>query len=337
MDPDVPARTLEEALGDIRSAGSPAELEDIRIKYLGRKGLISRHLSEMGSLSPEERPRMGKLLNETKEKIAAALAEKLEAAGSGGPALAPLDVTMPGRRPALGALHPITRAMDEIADIFAGLGFTVAEGPEAELEHYNFEALNMPVDHPARDAFDTLFLESGALMRSHTSTVQIRYMEKHRPPVRIIAPGRVYRQETVDASHHYMFNQVEGLAVDEDITFADLKTVLQHFAHRYFGPEVKMRFRPSFFPFTEPSAEMDISCVMCGGDGCSVCSRTGWLEIMGCGMVDVNVLQAVDYDPEKYTGFAFGMGVERVAMLKHGIGDIRMFTENDIRFLGQLR
>jgi len=337
MDPDVPARTLEEALNDIESAGSPADLEDIRIKYLGRKGLISRHLSEMGSLSPEARPKMGKLLNETKGKIAAALAGKLEAAGSSGPVLPALDVTMPGRKPALGAIHPITRAMDEISDIFAGLGFTAAEGPEAELEHYNFEALNMPVDHPARDAFDTLFLESGALMRSHTSTVQIRYMEQHQPPVRIIAPGRVYRHETVDASHHYMFNQIEGLAVDEDITFADLKAVLLHFAHRYFGPEVNMRFRPSFFPFTEPSAEVDISCVICGGEGCSVCSRTGWLEIMGCGMVDVDVLQAVNYDPESCTGFAFGMGVERVAMLKHGIGDIRMFTENDIRFLGQLR
>ncbi|MFC1671608.1 phenylalanine--tRNA ligase subunit alpha [Planctomycetota bacterium] len=337
MDPDVATRTRDEALTDIENAHTPADLEAVRIRYLGRKGLISQYLTEMGSLSAEDRPRVGKLLNQAKAEITRALATKSAGSASDRPSGPPLDVTLPGKKPVRGAAHPITRTMDEISEIFASLGFTVATGPEVEREYYNFEALNMPMDHPSRDAFDTLFLKNGGLMRSHTSTVQIRYMKKHTPPIRIIAPGRVYRPDTVDASHHFMFHQIEGLAVDENITFADLKAVLMHFAHRYFGQEVKMRFRPSFFPFTEPSAEVDISCFICGAKGCAVCSGSGWLEVLGCGMVDVNVFKAVEYDEEKYTGFAFGMGVERMAMLKHGINDIRLFTENDVRFLGQLR
>lgn len=337
MDPDAAATIRGKALRDIEKASTPKDVDALRIRFLGRKGLISLYLSDIQSLPPEQRPSVGKLLNEAKRDIAGALTGKLETLKTAAPAAPPVDVTMPGERPSIGAVHPITRTIDEISEIFSELGFSIVYGPEAELEYYNFEALNMPVDHPSRDAFETLFLQSGAIMRSHTSTVQIRHMEKVQPPIRIIAPGRVYRPDTVDASHHFMFHQIEGLAVDEDITFADLKAVLVIFAHRYFGPDVGMRFRPHFFPFTEPSAEVDISCIICGGKGCPVCSGKGWLEVLGCGMVDVNVFKAVGYDPERFTGFAFGMGVERMAMLKHGIDDIRLFTDNDIRFLDQLR
>lgn len=336
MHPDV-EKIKDEFLHSIRTAAAPQELEAVRIRFLGRKGLISKHLSQIKDKSPEERAGYGKDLNDIKRDISEALSEKSRTAEADMPIGPPLDVTLPGAKSLLGAVHPITRAIDEISEIFSELGFSIVQGPEVELEHYNFEALNMPLDHPSRDAFDTLFLTNGALMRSHTSTVQIRHMEGTQPPIRIIAPGRVYRPDTVDASHHFMFNQVEGLAVDEDITFADLKSVLTIFAHRYFDRDIRMRFRPHFFPFTEPSAEVDILCIICGGKGCPVCSGKGWLEVLGCGMVDVNVFKAVGYDAEKFTGFAFGMGVERMAMLKHGIDDIRFFTDNDRRFLEQLR
>lgn len=336
MAPDV-EKLRNEFLRDIEDASTSGDLETVRVKYLGRKGLISQFLSQIKAKSTEERAAYGKDLNQIKKEVSEALAAKLASLETDAPTGPPLDVTLPGESPPLGAVHPIRRTIDEISEIFLELGFSIVLGPEAELEYYNFEALNMPVDHPSRDAFDTLFLQSGALMRSHTSTVQIRHMETTAPPIRIIAPGRVYRPDTVDASHHFMFHQIEGLAVDEDITFADLKAVLTIFAHRYFSPDVGMRFRPHFFPFTEPSAEVDISCIICGGKGCSVCSGKGWLEVLGCGMVDVNVFKAVGYDPERFTGFAFGMGVERMAMLKHGIDDIRLFTDNDVRFLDQLR
>jgi phenylalanyl-tRNA synthetase alpha chain len=245
------------------------------------------------------------------------------------------DFSLPGRPAPRGRLHPLTQTIEAIKDIFIRLGFEVAFGPEVERDYYNFEALNIPKDHPARDAFDTFFLHDDVLLRSQTSTVQIRVMEKRRPPVRIIAPGRVYRPDTVDATHGFLFHHLEGLAVDEGVTMADLKYVLYEFARGLYGPDVRTRFRPHFFPFTEPSVEMDISCFACGGRGCPICKRGGWIEILGAGMVDPNVFQCVGYDSERYTGFAFGMGVERIAMIKYGIDDMRLFLENDLRFLRQ--
>ncbi len=321
---------------EIEAARTPEELELLRVKYLGRKGELTLILRGLKDLDPELRRQLGKEANLAKQELEAALTEasnRLKAALRRA-AAAGIDVTLPGRRPPLGRLHPITRAMQEICDIFLHLGFETVEGPEVELDWYNFEALNLPPDHPARDMQDTFYFSDQVLLRTHTSPMQIRTMEQRQPPVRIIAPGRVYRRDS-DLTHTPMFHQVEGLLVDKGITFADLKGTLTTFVHQMFGPEVGVRFRPSYFPFTEPSAEVDIECVICRGEGCRVCKVTGWLEILGSGMVHPAVFEAVNYDPEEYTGFAFGMGVERVAMLKYGIDDLRLFFDNDLRFLRQ--
>ncbi|MDN5348106.1 MAG: phenylalanyl-tRNA synthetase alpha chain [Clostridia bacterium] len=329
-----------QALQELTAAADSLELENIRLKYLGRKGELTRILRGMGSLPPEERPRIGQAANRAREEIEAALEaarqrlrerEKEERLQK-----EKIDVTLPGRRRLRGHLHPLNQVLKEIKTIFLGMGFAVAEGPEVETDYYNFEALNLPKEHPARDMQDSFYITEDILLRTHTSPVQIRVMQAMLPrlPIKIIAPGKVYRRDD-DATHSPMFHQVEGLLVDRRVTFGDLKGTLMAFARQMFGPECRVRFRPSYFPFTEPSAEVDISCVMCGGSGCRVCSYTGWLEILGSGMVHPKVLAMAGYDPEKVSGFAFGMGVERVAMLKYGIDDLRLFFENDLRFLKQ--
>ena len=330
------------ALSEIASAGNAEALEAARIKYLGRKGLIPDILRKMDEVPPEDKPEVGRLINEIKSRVTNALDERLKSLRSSeGPrASHKIDITLPGITRTIGKAHPITKTIDEICSIFISLGFSVVEGPEIETEHYNFEALNIPLEHPSRDAFDTFYLKAEGnqkyLLRSHTSPVQARFMEKNKPPFSIVIPGKVFRPDATDASHSFMFHQVEGLAVGDDISFSDLKGALTVFAKRIFGEKTEMRFRPSFFPFTEPSAEVDISCVICGGQNkCSVCGGKGWLEIMGAGMVNPKVFENVGYDPKKVTGFAFGMGVERIAMLKYGIDDIRLFFENDLRFLRQ--
>ena len=322
------------ALAEIVSAASAHEVAALRVRYMGRKGLVRQAFSRLGRADPYRRPELGRLLNLARQEIEKALKAKAAPAAATGREPA-FDFSLPGRPLPRGRRHPLTQTVAAIKDIFARMGFEVALGPEVELDYYNFEALNIPKDHPARDAFDTFFLQDDAVMRSQTSTVQIRVMEKLKPPIRVIAPGKVYRPDTVDATHSFLFHQIEGLAVDECVTMADLKYVLHEFARSFYGADVKMRFRPSFFPFTEPSVEVDISCSVCGGRGCAICKRTGWIEILGAGMVDPNVFRAVGYDAERYTGFAFGMGVERIAMLRHGIDDIRLFMENDLRFLRQ--
>ena len=324
------------ALENIRQARTPEELELLRVKYLGRKGDLTAVLRSLGKLDPEERRQVGQEANRAKEALEAAIDEALNALKAAARlAAAPIaDVTLPGRRLPRGRLHPLNQIMAEVCDIFLHLGFEAVEGPEVELDWYNFEALNLPPDHPARDMQDTFYFSDKVLLRTHTSPMQIRVMEVRQPPVRIIAPGKVYRRDS-DITHSPMFHQVEGLLVDKGVTFADLKGVLTAFVHQMFGPEVGVRFRPSYFPFTEPSAEVDIECVMCGGHGCRVCQATGWLEVLGAGMVHPAVFEAVGYDPETYTGFAFGLGVERIAMLKYGVDDIRLFFDNDLRFLRQ--
>ena len=321
------------ALADI-GAAPPEELESLRVKYLGRKGVLRQAMALLGKASAEERPEFGKLLNVVRQAMEAAFTGKAGAAPQRKKTPA-FDFTLPGRGLPRGRLHPLTQTVESIRDIFIRLGFETAFGREVELDYYNFEALNIPVDHPARDDFDTFFLQPGVCLRSQTSTVQIRTMTKRQPPIRIIAPGKVYRPDTVDATHSFLFHQIEGLVVEEGVTMADLKYVLHEFARGFFGSDVRMRFRPSFFPFTEPSVEVDISCFKCGGDGCPLCKRAGWIEILGAGMVDPNVFDHVGYDSEEYTGFAFGMGVERICMLGHGVDDIRLFMENDLRFLQQ--
>ncbi|MFZ5649362.1 MAG: phenylalanine--tRNA ligase subunit alpha [Bacillota bacterium] len=333
---DIQSRALEE----IPLANSLDELNEMRIRYLGKKGELTGILRGMASLSPEERPRVGQVANQVREEIE----EKLNQRGGQLKDLVrsrkltkeSLDITLPGTVFSQGRLHPLTAVTRQIEDIFLGLGFSIAEGPEVELDYYNFEALNLPKDHPARDMQDTFFITPETLLRTHTSPVQVRTMERTAPalPVKIIAPGKVYRRDD-DATHSPMFHQVEGLALDTRITFADLRGVLQVFAEQMFGQNTRTRFRPSYFPFTEPSAEVDISCVMCGGNGCRVCSYTGWLEILGCGMVHPRVLEMSGYNSEEVTGFAFGMGVERVTMLKYGIDDLRLLFDNDMRFLAQ--
>ena len=328
-----------EARAAIEGAASSAELEAIRVRYLGRSGGLTQILKSLGALSPEERPQVGAAANEAKRELEALLDARLLATRAAErrrqrererP-----DLTLPGRRPARGVVHPLTRVQDEIVRIFAGLGFSVAEGPEIETDAYNFEALNIPRDHPARDMQDTFYLSPETLLRTHTSPVQIRAMRAQKPPVRIICPGTVYRRDVADITHSPMFHQVEGLAVDRGITMADLKGTLTLFAQEMYGPRSKIRFRPSFFPFTEPSAEVDVLCFLCGGTGCRACTQSGWLEILGSGMVHPQVLKNVGYDPEQVTGWAFGMGIERIAMLKYGVDDIRLFFENDLRFLRQ--
>jgi phenylalanyl-tRNA synthetase alpha chain len=334
-----------EARGVIARARSSAELEQVRVRFLGRQGEVTALLRGLGALPAAERPQVGAAANALKRELEALLETRLgearEAERRQERALRRLDLTLPGRRPPLGALHPLTQVQNEIIRIFVGLGFSVAEGPEVEDDYHNFEALNLPPDHPARDMQDTFYLgaagTAGAadtLLRTHTSPVQIRTMQAQRPPVRIICPGRVYRRDA-DITHSPMFHQVEGLAVDRDISMGDLKGTLELFAREMFGPRSRIRFRPSFFPFTEPSAEVDVLCFLCGGEGCRVCSQSGWLEILGSGMVHPQVLRNVGYDPEEVTGWAFGMGVERIAMLKYGVDDIRLFFENDLRFLRQ--
>lgn len=334
------ARIREEAERDLRRAVSLDEIEAWRVKYLGKKGVLTRILRGMGSLPPQERPAVGRLANELRSWLEDELERRRRALRSTEReremAKEAVDVTLPGRPVPRGRCHPLTQVLEEITRIFVQMGFAVAEGPEVELDYYNFEALNIPRDHPARDMQDSFYLGDEVLLRTHTSPVQIRVMERIAPeiPVRIIAPGKVYRRDD-DATHSPMFHQVEGLLVDRGISFAHLKGTLQAFVWQMFGPERRMRFRPSYFPFTEPSAEVDISCVVCGGGGCRVCGQTGWLEILGSGMVHPRVLAMAGYDPEKVSGFAFGMGVERVAMLKYGIDDLRLFFANDLRFLGQ--
>jgi phenylalanyl-tRNA synthetase alpha chain len=329
-------KILRAALQEASTTGTDLKgLDQVRIRYLGRKGEFSKCFKDLAQAPVQDRPHLGKLLNEAKVEVEKVLADAVEKAQER--AIPPShyqDVTLPGRLPLQGRLHPITQTAFEISRIFNRLGFETVEGPEVELDYYNFEALNIPKDHPARDMQDTFYISENVLLRTHTSPIQVRVMEKRRPPIRIIAPGKAYRCDS-DVTHTPMFHQVEGLMVGEKISFSDLKGILTIFVHQMFGPQVGLRFRPSFFPFTEPSAEVDIQCVMCGGNGCRVCSDTGWLEILGSGMVDPEVFKMVGYDPEKITGFAFGMGIERIAMLKFGIDDLRLFFENDLRFLSQ--
>jgi phenylalanyl-tRNA synthetase alpha chain len=330
---------LERAGAEARSASTPEEISIIRTKYLGRKGELTAILRGLSDLDEGERPRIGKLANQIKLDIETTVEHRLneldiEQKGTGA-AEGEDDITLPGRQRWQSSVHPLTRMFEEIIEIFFSMGFSVERGPEIEDEYYNFTALNFPPDHPALDMQATFFMGDGLVLRTHTSPVQIRTFLKGKPPTRVIAPGRCYRSDKIDASHYPVFHQVEGFFVDEDVTFADLKATLIEFSKKMFGDDVDARFRPSFFPFTEPSAEVDIACLFCRGDGCKVCKGTGWLEILGAGMIDPAVFEAVDYDAEKYTGFAFGMGVERIAMLKYGINDIRLFYENDVKFLEQ--
>jgi phenylalanyl-tRNA synthetase alpha chain len=335
----------DEVLERIRNCSSEAEIEQIRVDTLGRNGNLTLMLRGLKDLPAEERPRAGEQLNQLRklfeERIEARSRQIKDQARANALEDEWVDITLPGTRWQRGRMHPLTLVIDEIIDIFSGMGFEIARGPDIEDDYHNFEALNIPKDHPARDMQDTFFVASGMLLRTHTSPVQIRTMEKRKPPLQIIVPGAVYRHDD-DATHSPMFHQVEGFVVDQRISFADLKGVLTHFLRQIFSQETGVRFRPSFFPFTEPSAEIDIQCMFCGGKGtglsgqaCRVCKTTGWLEILGAGMIDPQVFRFVRYDPEKFSGFAFGMGVERIAMLKHGIDDIRLFFQNDVRFLRQ--
>ena len=335
--------TVSEILDEFKKEYSQANdldaLEDLRIKYLGKKGEVQKLFNKMGSIPAEKRPVLGKEANILKQKIEAELNEKKEKfeAEAKAKKLAEetIDVTLPGKTINQGARHPLSVVTEELEDIFIGLGFEIAEGPELEDEYHNFEALNIPENHPARDLQDTLYFNDSFLLRTHTSPVQVRTMENSKPPIRIIAPGRVYRADELDASHSPVFHQLEGLVIDENITFGDLKGTIRAMVEEIYGKDQEVRFRPSYFPFTEPSAEVDVSCIVCQGEGCSLCSRTGWLEIMGSGMVHPNVLRMSGIDPEKYSGFAFGMGIDRITLLKYGINDIRLLFENDRRFLKQ--
>jgi phenylalanyl-tRNA synthetase alpha chain len=328
-------KLMSDAASAANDAPDMASLQAINNAYLGRKVKLADLSRQMGSLYNDTRPKAGALLNEIRknlteiiERKTASFAQNLKAAHS-------FDYTLPGRRTYVGRKHPLLQTVDLIVSIFRGMGFAVASGPDIETDFYNFDALNTPDDHPARDLSDTFYIDKGILLRTHTSPVQIRTMQSQKPPVRIIAPGRCYRSDAPDASHSPVFYQCEGLYVDEHVTFADLKGVITAFAQELFGSDVKVRFRPHFFPFTEPSAEYDFSCVLCGGKGCRVCKYSGWLEISGAGMVDPEVFKAVGYDSEKYTGYAFGMGVDRITMLRYGINDIRLLYDNDVRFLRQ--
>ncbi|MBQ2806780.1 MAG: phenylalanine--tRNA ligase subunit alpha [Clostridia bacterium] len=335
---------MKEMLNQIRTTAlekiaAGEDLEQIRIQYLGKKGELTAVLRGMGKLTAEERPVIGQLANQVRADIEAAIAEKAEALKAG--ALAEqlkaekLDVTMPGKTMRVGHVHPLTRVQRDMEEIFIGMGFSIAEGPEVEYDLYNFQKLNIPENHPARDTQDTFYITENILLRSQTSPVQARTMEVQKPPIRIISPGRVYRSDAMDATHSPLFHQMEGLVVDKGITMGDLKGMLETFAKAQFGEETRCRFRPHHFPFTEPSAEVDVSCFACGGKGCRLCKGEGWIEILGAGMVHPNVLSMCGIDPEEYSGFAFGMGIERIAMLKYHVDDIRLFYENDVRFLEQ--
>lgn len=323
----------------LSAAKTPENLEEIRIKYLGKKGELTSVLKGMGKLSPEERPVIGALANEIRDFLSSELDTKKEELEKALQNLKlkkeVIDVTMPGKTPEIGKLHPLTTVMNELKDIFIGMGYEIAEGPEVEYDYYNFEALNIPKNHPARDTQDTFYIEDNIVLRTQTSPMQIRVMEKQKPPIKIIAPGRVYRSDAVDATHSPIFHQIEGLVVDKGITMADLKGTLEEVLKALYGEKTKVRFRPHHFPFTEPSAEVDVSCFVCGGKGCSVCKGEGWIEILGCGMVHPKVLKNCGIDPEVYSGFAFGIGLERIAMGRYDINDLRLFFENDLRFLKQ--
>ncbi len=327
------------ALQAVAAAGDPAALDEVRVGYLGKKGQLTLQLKQLGSLPPEERPAAGQAINRVKQTVQQAievrqqvLQDRLLDAQLEQDAI---DVTLPGRGSPPGGLHPVTRTMKRIERLFTPLGFTVVEGPEIEDDYHNFEALNIPAHHPARAMHDTFYFDAHTLLRTHTSPVQVRVMEAHQPPLRIIAPGRVYRCDS-DLTHTPMFHQVEGLLIDEQVSFANLKGMLNEFLHRFFErDDLRVRFRPSYFPFTEPSAEVDIQCVMCSGSGCRVCGQSGWLEVLGCGMVHPKVFEYAGIDNERYTGLAFGMGVERLAMLRYGVNDLRLFFENDMAFLRQ--
>lgn len=325
-------------LDELKDVKDMASLSSLKAKYLGKKGIVSLALKQLGSLPPEKRPKLGQQINSTREFIEAKLREQEELLKTQELkhklTKEYIDITLDGKFVPAGASHPLSQVLSEIIDIFVSMGFSIEEGPEVELDYYNFEALNFPKDHPARDMQDTFFVDDNVLLRTHTSPIQVRGMERTKPPVRFIAFGKVYRCDA-DVTHSPMFHQVEGLVVDEAISFANLKAILEVFIHCMFGSDIPLRLRPSFFPFTEPSAEVDMGCIFCKGKGCRICKNTGWLEILGAGMVNPNVFKYVGYDTEKYSGFAFGMGVERIALLKYGIDDIRLFYENDIRFLGQ--
>ena len=335
---------LDELIGQAEAASAAAttlpELDAVRVRFLGKKGEITEQLKQLGRLSADERPAVGQLINRAKDQVQNLLEvrrEQLEQSELNVKlAKESIDVTLPGRGQASGGLHPVTRTLQRIEQLFRQVGFEVAEGPEIETEFNNFEALNIPAEHPARAMHDTFYFPDGRLLRTHTSPVQIRVMQERTPPLRVIAPGRVYRCDS-DVTHTPMFHQVEGFMVDTEVSFADLKGILHDFLQSFFERELAVRLRPSYFPFTEPSAEVDIVCVICGGGGCRVCKNTGWLEVLGCGMIHPNVFKHVDIDSERYTGFAFGMGVERLTMLRYGVNDLRLFFENDLRFLKQFR
>lgn len=330
-----------QALEELEKLNLPKDLEDFRVRVMGKKGPLTELLRGMGSLPAEERPKMGQLVNELRSTLETALKERETAVQA---ALKEqrlkeerLDITMPGKKAETGGLHPLNIVLADLIDIFQSMGFDVVDGPEVETDHYCFEALNLPQDHPARDMQDTFYITDSILLRTQTSAAQVRTMEQRRPPIRIICPGRVYRADEVDATHSPVFHQVEGLVVDKGITMCDLKGVLEQFAHEIYGPETKVRFRPSFFPFTEPSAEVDVTCSACGGKGCRVCKGEGWIEILGAGMVHPNVLRGCGIDPEVYSGFAFGIGLDRLTTTRYKISDIRLLFENDRRFLSQFQ
>ena len=328
-----------EALARIEEVGDMDRLNEIRIAYLGKKGELTQVLKGMRDVAPEDRPKVGQLVNDTREALEKKLEEtrNLLAAKQRELQLASekIDVTLPAKKMKVGHRHPNTIALEEVERIFVGMGYEVVEGPEVELDYYNFEALNIPANHPAKDEQDTFYITKDILLRTQTSPVQVRVMEKKKPPIRMIAPGRVFRADEVDATHSPSFHQIEGLVIDKNITFADLKGTLAEFARELYGPETKVKFRPHHFPFTEPSAEMDVTCFKCGGKGCRMCKGEGWIEILGCGMVHPKVLRMSGIDPEEYSGFAFGVGLERIALLKYEIDDMRLLYENDIRFLNQ--
>lgn len=324
-----------EGLADIAAVSTESEVEEVRVKYLSRNGLLPSLMKSLKDFSPEERPLAGKAANELKDTLSAALDEKKESLQDSDTTSTGMDVTLPALSHQLGSLHPISQMINRIVGIFDRIGFTVAQGPDIESTFNNFDALNTPANHPSRADTDTFYLEDGRVMRTHTSPVQIRYLKNNPPPVRIVAPGRCYRRDTTDATHSANFHQVEGLYVDRKVSMSDLKSDLFYFAQEIMGSDVNIRFRPHFFPFTEPSVEVDFSCHVCSGKGCRVCKNSGWIEIMGAGMVDPEVFKSVGYDPEEVTGYAFGMGVERLAMILYGIDDIRMLYENDQRFLEQ--
>ncbi len=325
-------------LDEISAVSEIAELQQLKVRYTGRKGLITGRLKALSTVPPEEKPAFGRAVNELRDFVEQSIEDtetELRKVEKQKRLLSEkIDITLPGRPLKAGNIHPLNRILDEIKDIFVFLGFNIEEGPEIELDYYNFEALNIPKHHPARDMQDTFYITDDVVLRTHTSPVQVRVMEKKRPPLRIIAPGKVYRCDA-DISHTPMFHQVEGLLVDDDISFSDLKGVIELFIHSFFGKDTPVRFRPSYFPFTEPSAEVDIGCIFCRGKGCRICKKTGWLEVMGCGMVNPRVFEMSGYGPDEFSGFAFGMGVERLTMLKYSIDDIRLFYENDLRFLMQ--